>query len=208
MNRRDFTKLSTLTAASLRLPHALAQNAAPLQKPIGFAAVGIGSASPPPSWRRRQLADGQDHRPGHRPSRHQGRPVLPDVRHPQELHLHLRDLRQNPRQPRHRRALHRPAQQHALRVHRARRAGRQAHPLREAHGHLQRRVPHHDRRLPQGRSQADDRLPHAVRSHLAAGLRHHPLRRARQDAVLPRLHASVPDDGAGGRRSNMAAADP
>ena len=45
MNRRDFTKLSTLTAASLRLPHALAQNAAPLQKPIGFAAVGIGGIS-------------------------------------------------------------------------------------------------------------------------------------------------------------------
>jgi predicted dehydrogenase len=48
MNRRDFTKLSTLTAASLRLPHVLAQNAAastPTQKPIGFAAVGIGGIS-------------------------------------------------------------------------------------------------------------------------------------------------------------------
>jgi len=48
MNRRDFAKLSTLTAASLRLPHVLAQNAAattPTQKPIGFAAVGIGGIS-------------------------------------------------------------------------------------------------------------------------------------------------------------------
>jgi len=48
MNRRDFAKLSTLTAASLRLHHALAQNAAattPTQKPIGYAAVGSGGIS-------------------------------------------------------------------------------------------------------------------------------------------------------------------
>ena len=54
MNRRDFTKLSTLTAASLRLPQAFSQNAAlaqnaaattPTQKPIGYAAVGIGGIS-------------------------------------------------------------------------------------------------------------------------------------------------------------------
>ena len=48
MNRRDFTKLSTLAAASLRLPYLLAQSAAAsvsAQKPIGFAAVGIGSIS-------------------------------------------------------------------------------------------------------------------------------------------------------------------
>jgi predicted dehydrogenase len=45
MNRRDFTKLSTLAAASTRLPHVLAQNAASVQKPVGFAVVGIGSIS-------------------------------------------------------------------------------------------------------------------------------------------------------------------
>jgi len=51
MNRRDFTRLSTLTAASMRLQGALAQGAAAVpvpatgQKPIGFAAVGIGGIS-------------------------------------------------------------------------------------------------------------------------------------------------------------------
>jgi predicted dehydrogenase len=50
MNRRDFTKLSTLAAASMRLPQALAQDAAAAapvagQKPIGFAPVGIGGIS-------------------------------------------------------------------------------------------------------------------------------------------------------------------
>jgi predicted dehydrogenase len=46
MNRRDFTKLSTLAAASIRLPQAFAQSstAAP-QKPIGFAPVGLGAIS-------------------------------------------------------------------------------------------------------------------------------------------------------------------
>jgi predicted dehydrogenase len=45
MNRRDFTKLSTLAAASIRLPRALAQEPARAAKPVGFAAVGIGSIS-------------------------------------------------------------------------------------------------------------------------------------------------------------------
>src|ERR1017187_4639807 len=52
MNRRDFTRLSTLAAAATQVPGALAQNLAPApqnapapQKPIGFAPVGIGSAS-------------------------------------------------------------------------------------------------------------------------------------------------------------------
>jgi predicted dehydrogenase len=49
MNRRDFTRLSTLAAASTHLPRTFAQAsaaAAPTpQKPIGFAAVGIGSIS-------------------------------------------------------------------------------------------------------------------------------------------------------------------
>jgi predicted dehydrogenase len=47
MNRRDFTRLSTLAAASTQLPHALAQAAAAAtpQKPIGFAVVGIGGIS-------------------------------------------------------------------------------------------------------------------------------------------------------------------
>jgi predicted dehydrogenase len=45
MNRRDFTKLSTLTAASLHLPQAFAQTAAAPQRPIGYAAVGLGSIS-------------------------------------------------------------------------------------------------------------------------------------------------------------------
>jgi predicted dehydrogenase len=51
MNRRDFTRLSTLAAAATRLPQALAQAAptpAPApsgQKPIGFACVGIGGIS-------------------------------------------------------------------------------------------------------------------------------------------------------------------
>ena len=58
MNRRDFTKLSTLVAASMRLPQAFAQSAAqsPAQntaaapaaagtKPVGFACVGLGSIS-------------------------------------------------------------------------------------------------------------------------------------------------------------------
>ena len=45
MNRRDFTKLSTLAAASMRLPNVLAQSDAPAQKPVGYAVVGIGSIS-------------------------------------------------------------------------------------------------------------------------------------------------------------------
>jgi predicted dehydrogenase len=50
MNRRDFTRLSTLAAASTRLPNAFAQAAvtggsAKAEKPIGFAVVGIGSIS-------------------------------------------------------------------------------------------------------------------------------------------------------------------
>jgi predicted dehydrogenase len=45
MNRRDFTKLSTLAAASLRLPQMAAQESAAPQKPVGFAAVGLGSIS-------------------------------------------------------------------------------------------------------------------------------------------------------------------
>ena len=52
MNRRDFTRLSTLAAAATQVPAALAQGLAPApqnapapQKPIGFAPVGIGSAS-------------------------------------------------------------------------------------------------------------------------------------------------------------------
>ena len=45
MNRRDFTKLSTLAAASMRLPQALAQTSTAAQKPVGFACVGIGSIS-------------------------------------------------------------------------------------------------------------------------------------------------------------------
>jgi predicted dehydrogenase len=45
MNRRDFTKLSTLAAASMRLPRVLAQSDAPAQKPVGYGVVGIGSIS-------------------------------------------------------------------------------------------------------------------------------------------------------------------
>jgi hypothetical protein len=45
MNRRDFTKLSTLAAASMRLPNVLAQSDATSQKPVGYAVVGIGSIS-------------------------------------------------------------------------------------------------------------------------------------------------------------------
>ena len=46
LNRRDFTRLSTLALASTRLPAVLAQPAAAsTQKPVGFAVVGIGSAS-------------------------------------------------------------------------------------------------------------------------------------------------------------------
>jgi len=45
MNRRDFTVLSTLAAASMRVPRALAQSPGPAPKPVGFAAVGIGSIS-------------------------------------------------------------------------------------------------------------------------------------------------------------------
>jgi len=43
MNRRDFTKLTTLAAASLQLPHGFAQNSS--QKPVGYAVVGIGGIS-------------------------------------------------------------------------------------------------------------------------------------------------------------------
>lgn len=45
MNRRDFTKLSTLAATSASLSHVMAQGAASVQKPVGFAVVGIGSIS-------------------------------------------------------------------------------------------------------------------------------------------------------------------
>jgi predicted dehydrogenase len=45
MNRRDFTKLSTLAAASMRFQNVLAQSDAPAQKPVGYAVVGIGSIS-------------------------------------------------------------------------------------------------------------------------------------------------------------------
>jgi len=45
MDRRDFTKLSTLALASTQLPRAIAQDAAPAKKPVGFAAVGLGSIS-------------------------------------------------------------------------------------------------------------------------------------------------------------------
>ncbi len=46
LNRRDFTRLSTLALASTQLRGALAQPAAvPPQKPVGFAVVGIGAIS-------------------------------------------------------------------------------------------------------------------------------------------------------------------
>ena len=52
MNRRDFTRLSTLAVAATQLPGALAQSLAPEpqhaaapQKPVGFAPVGLGAAS-------------------------------------------------------------------------------------------------------------------------------------------------------------------
>jgi predicted dehydrogenase len=46
MNRRDFSKLSTLAAASTQLPRALAQvAAAAAQKPVGYAIVGLGNIS-------------------------------------------------------------------------------------------------------------------------------------------------------------------
>jgi len=50
MNRRDFTKLSTLAAASMRLPQAVAQDSSSPgsssgRKPVGYACVGLGSIS-------------------------------------------------------------------------------------------------------------------------------------------------------------------
>jgi predicted dehydrogenase len=44
MNRRDFTKLSTL-ALALRFLPARAQNASSSQKPVGYAAIGLGTIS-------------------------------------------------------------------------------------------------------------------------------------------------------------------
>jgi predicted dehydrogenase len=44
MNRRDFTTLTTLALASMRLP-AYAQGAVSGQKPVGYAAIGLGTIS-------------------------------------------------------------------------------------------------------------------------------------------------------------------
>jgi predicted dehydrogenase len=44
MNRRDFNKLATLTLASAPL-YSYAQNASVAQKPVGYAAVGLGTIS-------------------------------------------------------------------------------------------------------------------------------------------------------------------
>jgi predicted dehydrogenase len=45
MNRREFTRLSALAAASTRLPDVMGQASSSPQRPVGFAVVGIGSIS-------------------------------------------------------------------------------------------------------------------------------------------------------------------
>ncbi len=68
MNRREFTKLSALTLAATRLPQSVQ---AQQQKPIGYAAIGLGTISGIFMRACAQSTTLENHRPRHRPSRNQ-----------------------------------------------------------------------------------------------------------------------------------------
>ena len=121
----------------------------PLDQP-DHAGLCQGTAEQAGRLRQRTAGEGQAPGAGLR-----GRP---------EEHLHLRQLRQPRQQPGHRRHLRRPAQQHASGVHHPRAQGRQARAVREADGQHAAGVRADDRGGQGGQSQADDRLPRALRA--------------------------------------------
>jgi hypothetical protein len=86
MNRRQFTRASALALAATRLP-TLAQSSAP-EKPVGFAAVGLGTIS---DIFMRACADSKSAKITALVTGHPQEKGLKyaAIRHPEDLHLHL-----------------------------------------------------------------------------------------------------------------------
>ena len=112
----------------------------------------------------------------------EGGAVRPGPRGRSEEHLHLRELRQDRRQPGHPGRLHRAAQQHARRVHDPGAQGRQARAVREADGQHRGRLREDDRGGQGGEQEADGglslplRAQQPARHQMGAGLSEGPLR--------------------------------
>ena len=145
LSRRTFTQLSAFGLAARWTPPDLrpGRNTVP---PNRLCRHRPRSHRHPFSRGHAQLGALQNHRIGQRSPR-QSRAYRRPVRRAARLHLQLPGLRPHRRQPRRRRRLRRATQQHARGIHHSRRQGRQARPLREAHGCQFRAVRPHDRRL-------------------------------------------------------------